>query len=124
MDETSSARATSHGLLPGVRAFGGLLLAAAAIVQAGCGTCRALSTGGKAYSCDDHESPWKLAARASGARDLRCPEESVIVTPISDGKYPAANYLADGCGQRASYHCAPASLTQTCTMLLVSKFTP
>jgi hypothetical protein len=36
--------------------------------------------------------------------------------------YPASDYYADGCGKRAVYRCNPASLTQTCAMLLVAKF--
>ncbi len=98
-------------------------LLATAIVQWGCGTCRAISTGGKTFTCDQEDSPWTHAARESAARDLDCPSESITVTPIGHGKYPASDYLADGCGMRASYDCEPASLTQTCTMILVSKFT-
>ena len=40
--------------------------------------------------------------------------------PLAGG-YPASSYIADGCGKRATYQCAPASLSQVCTMVLVSK---
>ncbi len=102
--------------------FGCLVVGVAALLNLGCGHCAATSTTGTTYRCEQFESPWVQAARVSAVQDLSCAAEKITIKPIGHGKYPASDYLADGCGKRASYNCEPASLSQTCTMVLVSKF--
>jgi len=98
------------------------LLSAPALLLGCSFHCGAVATTGATYMSQQYDSPWQEAARDSAAHDLHCAKESVTVAILSNGKSPASDYLADGCGKRANYHCAPASLTQTCTMVLVSKF--
>jgi len=98
-----------------------LLTLSLVVPSAGC-HYGAISTVGTTYASQQYDNPWERAARESGAHDLRCPNEPIKVMALQDGKYPSSEYAADGCGQRAVYKCSPASLSQTCEMLLVARF--
>jgi hypothetical protein len=91
-----------------------------ALVLAGC-HYSAVSTAGVAFPSDEYDNPFVAAARASGVKDLNCPSKFVRVTTLTEYRVHD-DFVVDGCGQRAVYRCAPGSLTQTCPMLLMSRF--
>jgi hypothetical protein len=82
----------------------------------------AVATTGTLYQSHEFDDPWERAARDSAAQDLPCPRDAVRVTAVAEGKYPYSEHRAEGCGKHAVYRCAPASLTQTCEMILVARF--